>query len=293
MRARFAAAWPALSAHRAWARVRGPRAGFRAVILHATPDADALSRLVGHIARRHGFADPDNLRPSVSACAHQAPCLMTFDDGFASNYHIAAKVLEDNGARGVFFICPGLHDLKEEDQRAAVSEKIFRGQKAPAEPLMTWDQIWDLVSRGHVIGAHGMTHARLSDLTGAALEDEVLRAAEMVEARTGRRPAWCAWAFGDIDSITPEAMGVLRRAARYVRSGVRGLNGPDVAEHAVRADSVDLSAPPVWRLLALEGALDGRYAKARAQLDAMAAGAAGAAAGAGTEAPGGAGATGE
>lgn len=265
-------AGPALALHRLRRSVAPAPNGFRAVLFHSTRDAQAFEDTIYHIQERHGFADP--VDPFQTPPSEKTPVLISFDDGFRSNATIAAAMLEAAGARGVFFVCPALHDAAPEDQRAAVAANVFRGRIGAdhpdaAEPLMTWDEIAALAERGHVIGAHGMTHTRLSTLSGEALEKEVVRAADVIEARIGQRPDWYAWAFGDIDSVTPEAMAVIRGAYRFCRSGVRGWNDTATAAHAVRADMLDPAAPPAYRALTLEGGLDGRYAQARQRLDAM------------------------
>jgi len=260
---------PALVAHRTRHMMRQPSLGFRSVLFHATPTIAPFVQTIDAIETHHGFVDPKAAFATTETRHHKAPVLLTFDDGLQSNYTVAAPVLEDAGAGAIFFVCPGLHDLQGDDQKIAVAQNVFRGNASPAsvEPLMTWDQIADLAERGHVIGAHGMTHTRLSTLSGDALAEEIEQAGAVIKSRIGAQPDWYAWAFGDIDSISAGAMAVIQKAYPYCRSGIRGLNEPETSPHAVRAEMIDLNSPGPYQALALEGGFDGRYASARVRLD--------------------------
>lgn len=71
---------------------------------------------------------------------------VSFDDGYQDQME-AAEILESFGARGTFFVIPGL-----------------LGKKMPGEgcwtrwDLMSSDQVKELPRRGHEIGGHSLTH---------------------------------------------------------------------------------------------------------------------------------------
>ncbi len=250
--------------------------GFRCLLLHDIPDGQipAFERLVDLVARDYGTLSPDEAARWLDGAPPQnvgrAPCLFTFDDGFASNHRVAVEILDRRDIKALFFVCPGLIDLPRDKQGPAVAETVFRGQRADAPLLMDWNQIRDLHARGHGIGAHGMTHQRLSDLTGDALGDEIAGAAARLEEELGIPIPWFAYAFGDIDSVSAEALSVIAESHPFCRSGVRGANDARTRPLCVRADHVDLAAPEGYVRLVLEGGLDAVYGGARARLDAMA-----------------------
>ena len=67
--------------------------------------------------------------------------VLTFDDGWKSQYQNAVPLLEKYGFRGVFYIYPDF---------------VCGGS------AMNWQQIKDLVKRGHAVGCHSLTHAKLT-----------------------------------------------------------------------------------------------------------------------------------
>jgi len=264
--------------------VRPPRGAFQILILHDIADDRRmdLGRLLDFLEARHGFLTPGQAearlrggRGDGDAGGGRAPCLLTFDDGFASNAAIARDVLAARGIRAVFFVCPGLIGLGYAEQRELIADNIFDGRLEaddlpPGQGLMTWDEIAALRDAGHTIGAHGMLHRRLSALEGEELEREILESGEVLEARLGSAPDWYAYAFGDIWSVSAPALRIIRGRYTYCRSGVRGTNAPGTGFHAMVAQEIGLDAPSAYQALIADGGLDFLYRDARARLGRMA-----------------------
>lgn len=279
-------AGPLRAGLQALAPLRPAADGFRVLLFHDVPD-DAIPgfrALVSYVAQNHGVLTPAEAaqwlegRPPARtpASRRRMPCLFTFDDGFASNFKIAETVLAEHGVKAVFFVNPGLIDLDGERQREAVARLIFQGRRAAAylpdeQRLMTWPELAGLAQSGHVVGCHGMSHRRLSELDGAELEREVDAAGELLDARLGQSTAWYAYAFGDIGSIDANAFGRVAKRFRYCRSGLRGANTAATPALALNADSMAPAAPDAYQKLLLEGGLDFRYAERRRRLLGMAA----------------------
>lgn len=284
MMPRYRLAPALLLGHRARRLFSGPpAAGFRILLFHDLPAhlLPAFGELVAELKQTCGLLTPrqaetwlrGTVAPPRESGRDTPPCLLSFDDGFASNLELARSVLASEDVKALFFVLPGLIDLPAAEQRAGIAAEVFRGRHHPApdQRLMSWEEIRELAAMGHTVGAHGMTHRRLSDLRDEALRREVLDAGTAIEERLGGAVTWYAHAFGHIDALSAEALAVIREGYRYCRSGVRGLNTTATSPHALRADHIDPAAPPAWGRLVLEGGLDGRYRRARRRLDAMAA----------------------
>lgn len=275
-------ALPALRFARAVIRPFAPSTAgrFQILLMHGLlGEEDGFRALIEYTRTKHGVISPDEAARILAGNATNAgsmdgrlPCILSFDDGFASNFAVAHKVLKEMDLRALFFVCPGLTDMKGDDQQAAVVRNLFRapvaGRSAP-ERLMAWDEIAELSDWGHTIGNHGLLHRPLSALSGGELDCEINEAADIIARRLGAPASWYAFAFGDIGSISAEALRVVRGRHRYCRSGVRGVNGPGVSPWALRAQQIPLDHTPYAQLI-LQGGLDGRYRAARGQLDAWA-----------------------
>ena len=243
----------------------------------------ALEGLIETVKRDHGILTPGDAEAWLAGGAPadrrdgRMPCLLTFDDGFASARAVAREVLARHGVKALFFVCPGLIDLTGERQRLSIATDLFEGrlptaELAPGLRLMSWQEIAELKAMGHAVGAHGMTHRRLSGLGGDDLHREIAEAGAVLRARLGAEVSWFAYPFGTVSSISGPALSVIADHYQFCRSGVRGPNTEATGARALRADHVDLEAPDAYRTLVLEGGLDFRYAAQRRRLDAMAAG---------------------
>lgn len=272
-------AQPLRCLNRAARLLTGGQRGLRILLLHDTPEASlpALDALAGWLKAEGRLVGPEQAERWLAgerAGLPADPCLISFDDGFASNL-AAARVLERHGTRGLFFVCPALMALPPAAQRAAIAANIFdgsrtEGQLPAAMRLMDWDEVAGLATAGHAIGNHTQNHRRLSLLSEAELEEEIGGAAAVLARHCPNQVRWFAFPFGDIDSVTAQALAVAGRHHPFCRSGVRGANAAATHPLALRADHVDLDHPPAYVRLVAEGGLDLRYREARARLDAMA-----------------------
>lgn len=94
-----------------------------------------------------------------------------------------------------------------------------------ADRMMGWDQVGDLLSDGHEIGSHSLSHALLPQLDDAALEREVVESRRLIESRLGTAVAGLAYPNGDHDGRVVQAA---RRAGyQYACTTAPGLNVPE------------------------------------------------------------------
>jgi peptidoglycan/xylan/chitin deacetylase (PgdA/CDA1 family) len=90
--------------------------------------------------------------------------VLTFDDGYISDYEIASEHLEAGSFHAAFFVTVD-----------------FLGRKGH----MDWQKVRELDRTGHVIGSHGMTHRYLSDLDDNEVEEELSRSKGVIEDKKG------------------------------------------------------------------------------------------------------------
>lgn len=263
---------------------RPPASAFRILMLHDVPGAQIrdFERLLGDLNKTRKILSPEEAELLLDGGASgqpakdwgRLPVLISFDDGFQSNLGVAADILAGHGVKALFFVCPELVDLEGEAQAKAIAANIFRGQLdwrqlTDDQRLMTWSELGALSAMGHTIGAHGMGHRRLTDLTGEALAREISGARARIEEQLQTPADWYAFAFGSIDSINPEALATIARHYKYCRSGVRGVNSRATGRYALLADQIEADLPDSYLGVILEGGLDGRYRQPARRLSSM------------------------
>jgi peptidoglycan/xylan/chitin deacetylase (PgdA/CDA1 family) len=143
------------------------------------------------------------------------PILFTFDDGRASNYEVAAPLLETFGGRGVFFIAPAFAECSPDTALDFYRAKINPDSQPGDEKWEDWKpmtpgHVAELAARGHAIGNHTLTHARLAGLSPADLEREIGESARKLAAWANHPIESFAWAFG-WDSVDANALQVIQR----------------------------------------------------------------------------------
>lgn len=189
----------------------------RVLYLHATPAcrAEALRRHLAWLQEHFhiiDFAAFDRIvRAPVPSGNSKPSLLLTFDDGMASNYAVAAPLLEAAGVRALFFVVPEFSVRSGEEAYRFCRERI---RSRHVEAAMTPGQIADLAARGHTIGNHTFSHANLLKTPPAEYQREIIESAAVIESWIGRPVDTFAWPF-TWRAITPAAFRLAAERHRY------------------------------------------------------------------------------
>jgi peptidoglycan/xylan/chitin deacetylase (PgdA/CDA1 family) len=187
---------------------RDEEAGFRSLVKSLA----AGHEFIGHSEAVHRIHDGRIDRPYVS---------FSFDDGFADNIR-AARVLEEYGTTGCFFVCPGI--VGEQDPSRLRRFCVDRLQFPVATPFLDWRQLEMLVARGHEIGGHTMTHPDLGATPIDRADEEISRSHDAIRARLGS-VAHFAWPRGRWINFTPRwRRAVFDAGFTTCASAVRGAH---------------------------------------------------------------------
>jgi peptidoglycan/xylan/chitin deacetylase (PgdA/CDA1 family) len=144
----------------------------------------------------------------VQAGQFQRPSIaVSFDDG-VYNTLAAARILEEFGLTGCFFLCPSIvgEQNRERLQRFCVERLRF----VPTQ-FLGWEDVDALLARGHEVGGHTVTHAHMASLPVEGLDDEIARCMEMLRARVGTVRHF-AWPFGRFTDVTARAVDAVFQA---------------------------------------------------------------------------------
>jgi peptidoglycan/xylan/chitin deacetylase (PgdA/CDA1 family) len=131
--------------------------------------------------------------------------VITFDDGWQSQYEDAFRVLKQYGFTATFFI---------------YTNAIGNG---PA--FMTWDEVEEMQKAGMTIGAHSRTHPELTK-KGVSLAKEIDGSRDDIQRNLGTTPDLFAYPYGDWDDRVAAAV----RAAGF--RAARGMGDGPLNTHA-------------------------------------------------------------
>ncbi len=149
----------------------------------------------------------------------EKPIILTFDDGFASNYHYAFSVLKKYGMRATIFATP---DSECEN---------FKKHASTDSPL-THAQMREMSNSGISIQSHGMTHKYLTELEPDVVRWELTESKEVLETLLGKPVRYLAIPSGAYNRTVKK----LAKEAEYeaVFCMLKGSNNKNSDRYALR-----------------------------------------------------------
>ncbi|EMN24081.1 polysaccharide deacetylase family protein [Leptospira kirschneri] len=155
--------------------------------------------------------------------------LLTFDDGYLSNRIVAEEILEPLGIKALFFIISDFVDIQEAQIKKFISDNIYPSLSIKQVPdfwmPMRWKDLEVLLRKGHSIGGHTKTHAKLSRIDSIdRLQDEILISKKKLEDKLEINIKHFAYTFGDLDSFSKDALRMAKEHYEFIHTGLRGDN---------------------------------------------------------------------
>jgi peptidoglycan/xylan/chitin deacetylase (PgdA/CDA1 family) len=143
--------------------------------------------------------------------------MLTFDDGFMGVHDHAAPVLTELGWPATVFLVSAL--IGEQDEWSH-----HDSSNAATYPLLDQSHILAMTKQEFSFHSHSRRHADLTQLTDAALEDEVAGSRGELAALLGTPPDFLAYPYGRFDD---RVVDCARRAGyRAAFSVLSGFNRP-------------------------------------------------------------------
>jgi peptidoglycan-N-acetylglucosamine deacetylase len=163
-----------------------------------------LSGLASLLALSNGaaIADPPVDAAAVRIARFQGDRLgaisLTFDDGLRDQLELAIPVLDRLGFKATFFVIAGRTPETDEEANA----------KPPGDwGSISWPQLKALAAQGHEIGNHSWSHAALTKIDDAALDEEVNKSFDAIAAHLGTPPiTFCYPGNGFDDRVKAAAL---------------------------------------------------------------------------------------
>jgi len=142
--------------------------------------------------------------------------ILTFDDGYASDYELVFPLLKKYQFTATFFICPG---------------------KVGCENYMNWDQIKELNDSGMEIGSHSMSHPFISTLGKDEIFQEIKNSKEFIESKTHEEVISFAFPYGDYSNLSLKLAKTVGYS--YICSSKPGLS--NLGDNLLRRNNVNSS----------------------------------------------------
>ena len=178
------------------------------------------------LKKNYNFINPKILKKS-NYPKGKNNLLITFDDGFKSNYIFAKTILKKLKIKAVFFIVTDLINFDNHNKKLIIKnifpeEKLLNSFKYN---VMSWNDVRNLEKMGHVIGSHTKSHLRLSDIKSLPyLRDQIIAPINVFKKNKIQKPIFFAYSFGDFSSFNKKCFDIAKIKYKFIFSGIRGDN---------------------------------------------------------------------
>jgi len=202
---------------------------FRILMLHNIEKKNfkLLENNLKALKKNYNFINPNVLKKSHDLKGKNN-LLITFDDGFKSNYFFAKTVLKKLKIKGVFFIVTDLINSNNYKKKKLIIKNIFPKINFSINPeynAMSWNDVRKLEKMGHIIGSHTKSHIRLSDIKSlASLREQIVSPINTFKKNKLRKPIFFAYSFGNFHSFNKKCFDIAISRYKFIFSGIRGDN---------------------------------------------------------------------
>lgn len=245
----------------------------RVLVYHDVPPdcINDFSEQIKWLSKRWEFIDAQRFGALITGEQPlvEDSLLLTFDDGFYSNYIVAETILDPLNIRAIFFVVSDFIDAKSViESRNFIARDIrvdmLPSMMPPHWKNMSWADLRNLQARGHTIGAHTATHPKLSTLVGdLAYEKEIVTSADLIENMIEKEVLHFAFTFGDFSSLSYKALAVAKSRFPYIYTSLRGDNATNLESRLICRDTIS-PYDKKWLVGSfLEGGADRVYKESR------------------------------
>jgi peptidoglycan/xylan/chitin deacetylase (PgdA/CDA1 family) len=178
------------------------------------------------LEKNYNFINPNQLNKNQFP-KNKKNLLLTFDDGFKSNFIFANTVLKKLKIKAVFFVVADLINsnnyIKDRIIKNIYPERTTL--KISQYNLMSWHDLRILEKTGHVIGSHTKSHLRLNKIKSLnILKEEIISPIYIFKKNRIKRPNFFAYSFGDFYSFNKKCFDIAKSKYEFIFSGIRGDN---------------------------------------------------------------------
>ncbi|MBI4667953.1 MAG: polysaccharide deacetylase family protein [Elusimicrobia bacterium] len=223
--------------------------GLSFVVYHHIPNRNwnRFARQIAFIKKEYGFINPHEFAADFKQDRDRGASgvILTFDDGFYSSYQAARAILKEYEIKALYFIPSGfLCAHPGERQKEYIARYFFcnriKAEHIPDEMrMMSWEDVRWLAREGHTLGAHTISHPRLSEITDQGiLCKEIVESGNEIEHHAQVAVEWFAFPFGHVDCINSYVFRFIRERYRFCCSCVRGRNPAGFDPYAIRRDPI-------------------------------------------------------
>lgn len=207
-----------------------PKKSLRVLMYHHVPENDFTNfeNQIILLKKNWTFVSPDDFDKILhkKKIINKRYLLLTFDDGFKSNLHVAKKILKKHKIKAIFFV-PGqfLKLTKKKDNQNFIKNNLLINKITNDMQSMNYNDINWLIDNGHKIGYHTYSHKNLKKISNIVkLKEEIIAKKDILRKNLNYKFDHFAFNFGTIDYISKNSLKLAFKYYKNVFTAIRGNN---------------------------------------------------------------------
>jgi len=188
--------------------------------------------------------------------------LITFDDGFRSQFYASKNVLDKFNIKGIFFVINNFINMPKKYLFNYLKEHIYINEESHflfriAQPMKI-DDLQELLKNGHKIGSHTFSHVSLSNEENITnLNNEIIGSKEFLMKKLGIQIDHFAFPFGRIYDLSQKSIEISKNNYKFIFTGIRGTNNR--TNDLLYREEVSVDYPLKYLHYIIEGGLSVYY----------------------------------
>ena len=207
--------------------------------MHSTPHErrEQFNELIDFLFKHFSPLNPNQLGDYFSGKLNQGPyVLFTFDDGLKNNL-MAAELLELCNARAVFFVVPDFVEAENPEAYYRTNIRQIIDSNVDHEPEdvtpMSLADLSQLLSRGHFIESHTMTHLLRSNSSKEDVEQEIAGSKRWLSQKLAKVPTLFCSPIQTNFSVNESAKRTIENEYDFHFTTFPGMNSRERNPHLV------------------------------------------------------------
>ncbi len=190
--------------------------------------------------------------------------LISFDDGFKSNYLVSQNILNKLNIKGIFFVPSDFIQFKSKKKASNFAKKnilnnLYDNKKGDFYNISIND-LKSMKKKGHEIGCHSKSHANLGLIQNTKkLKIEILQSGNILEKILNTKIKHFAFTYGDYNSMSKKSLDIALTRYDFIYSCLRGNNFYNNFKEIIKRDPVYLNRGNDLLNIFLTGLIDLKY----------------------------------
>ncbi len=190
--------------------------------------------------------------------------LVTFDDGFKSNFFVEKEILNKLGIKAIFFVPSDFIKLNSYKKSQKFINNNILDHIKPKDfkklKNMTVHDLKILLKKGHEIGCHTKTHANLGQINDITkLKKEIIKSAKILKNLLKKNVKHFAFSYGNYKSMNEKSLKIAFQKYDHIYSCLRGNNFYNYGNTLIKRDTVYLDSSDDLLKIFLSGFVDLKY----------------------------------